>query len=195
MRVKFRGELAFHEALYQPSAPPADAFKGLTARKVEWLRKTADMLERELGPQAGGIASRAPQDPYRATFVAVRKPGGWSVAFSGAAWAVWRGGAWTWDLSRLSQSVDSLVVHGKPLDAYPAAIALASHEGKTWLAAALAAWRDFEAEITALQQKIDDVRAARAREAMGGFFHDVQAGTSYLGTGESLTQLRRPAGA
>jgi len=130
VRVKFRGELAFHEALYQPAAPPADAFKGFTARKIEWLRKTADMLERELGAQATNIASRVPADPYRATFVAVRKRGGWSMPFTGSAWAVRRGEGWTWDLRNLSQSIDTLVVHGKPIEAYPAAVALASPEGK-----------------------------------------------------------------
>jgi hypothetical protein len=188
VRVKFRGELAFHDALYQPSAPPADAFKGFTARKIEWLRKTAEMLERELGSQAAGLAARAPADPYRVTFVAVRKPGGWTLPFTGSAWAVRRGESWTWDLRNLSQSVDSLVVHGKPLAAFPAAVALASPEGKGWLNTCLAAWREYEAEVTALQQKIDEVRAARARDAMGGFFSDVQAGTTYHGTGESLTQ-------
>lgn len=188
VRVKFRGELAFRDALYQPSAPPADAFKGFTARKIEWLRKTAGMLERELGSQAAGLESRAPADPYRATFVAMRKAGGWTLPFTGSAWAVRRGESWTWDLRNLSQSVDSLVVHGRPLAAFPAAVALASPEGKAWLNTCLAAWRDYETEVTALQQKIDEVRAARARDAMGGFFSDVQAGTTYHGTGESLTQ-------
>lgn len=187
VRVKFRGELAFHDALFQPAAPPADAFKGFTPRKIEWLRRTAEMLERELGSQAAGLADRAPADPYRATFVAVRKAGGWSLPFTGSAWAVLRGDGWTWDLRNLSQSIDSLVVHGKPIGAYPAAVALATPEGKAWLTACLNAWRDYEAEVTALQQKIDEVRAARARDAMGGFFHDVQAGTTYHGTGESMT--------
>lgn len=188
VRVKFRGRIAFHEDLFQPATPPPEAFEGFTPRKIEWLRKTADMLERELGTTVTGLASRAPADPYRATFVALRKPAGWSLDFTGSAWAVLRDDRWTWDLRNLSQSVDSLIVHGKPLGAYPSAVAVATAEGKAWLASCLAAWREYEAEIANLQHRIDELRAARARDAMGGFFKDVQAGTSFHGTGESITQ-------
>lgn len=188
VRVKFRGELAFHEALYQPAAPPADAFKGLSPRKVEWLRKNAELLERELGGPASGLPGRAPMDPYRATFVAVRKAGGWSMPFTGSAWATLQDGGWAWDLRNLSQSVDTLVVHGKPLGAYPAAVVLASAEGKTWLAGCLAAWRDFEAELGTLQQQLEERRADRARGAVNEFFDKVQAGTTFWGPGESTTQ-------
>ena len=188
VRVKFRGELTFHEGLFQPAAPPADVFKGFTARKIEWLRKSAEMLERELGSLATGLGGRAPRDPYQATYVAERRAGGWSLEFTGSAWASWRSGSWFWDLRNLSQSIDSLVVLGKPFGAYPDAVALGSAEGRAWLNTCLTAWREYEAEIVALQQKIDELRAERARQAMGGFFRDVQAGTTYQGMGESLSQ-------
>jgi hypothetical protein len=185
--VKFRGEIVFHEALFQPATPSPETFEGMPPRKIEWLRKVGALLERELGGPALGLMGRVPPDPFRATFVALRKPAGWSIEFSGSAWAVLEGDMWTWDLRNLSQSIDSLIVQGKPIGAYPAAVAPASPEGSAWLRTNLAAWREFEQEVAALQQQMDELRAERARAAMGGFFHDVQPGSVYHGSGESLT--------
>jgi len=189
MRVRFRGEVVFREPLFQPCAPSGEVFKGFTARRIEWLRRSAEALERELGAEAAGLVERAPMDPHRATYVAVRQAAGWSLSFSGTAWAV--AGSeegWAWDLAGISRSVDTLIVQGKPLSAYPAAVALAAAEGREWLAACLSSWSGYEAEVLALQKRAEEMRAERARDAMGGFFHHVRAGVTYGGVGESLTR-------